>query len=187
MVEVIYGDYTLQPSDQLIGHYRPDILFKQKITDKKTIVMFAEDCGIDKKILEQIKDNAQVDIKIITSDKNLFKNFRSSKSFKITKNAEDEPAMSPFDLAKAFLVMDDRNWLVNFLISRKENLYMPIKVLASSYKALSETNKKVVMFLDKYFGKASNEILYYMIAFNMERQRSFFPKWNFPKKDKKDD
>lgn len=187
MVEVILGDYEIKKTERLLGTYTPDILFKSKMNPDVVFVMFAEDCGIDKKRLDMIKEHAQTNIKIITSDPKLIKGLRSSKSFKITKNVDDEPAMSPFDLAKAVITLDDRDYLYNFLANRKENLYMCIKVLSASYKNLSEINRKWTMFLDKYFGRCSNEILYHTIAYSIQRQKYFTTNWFFPKKEKKDE
>jgi hypothetical protein len=182
MIEVIFGDYKLQQSDQLLGYFSTDFLFKSKLSENKTYVMFAEDCGIDKKKLELIKEHAQTNIKIITMDSKLYKGMRSSKNFKITKNADDEPSTNPFDLVKAIITCDDRQYILDYLKKRKENLYMVIKVLTSNYSQLTDRNKKMSMFLDKYFNKCSNEILYHIIAFLFDKQKTFWCKWNFPKK-----
>jgi len=182
MVEVILGDYVLTDKDQLLGNFNTDILFKSIISTNKTFVLFAEDCGIDRKKLELIKDHARTEIKIITCDPNLIKNFRSSKIFKVTKNDTNEKAMNPFDLAKAVITSPDRQFIYDFLAGRKENIYMLIRVLTSNYSQLTEKNKRWTMFLDKYFNKCSNDILYCAIAFLFERQQSFWSKWSFPKK-----
>jgi len=182
MIEVVFGDFLLKNNDILLNSFEGDFFNVTEFNKDKTYVMIAEEVGLTKERLNLLKDIAKTNIKIIAQDKNLVKDMRSGKNFKITYEREFVD-VNPFDITKSILTVKDRDYIFSFLKTNKISLYMPVKCLTSNYADLCEVNKQITKFLDLHLWRVEPEILYAIIAYRMKVEPYFrFVKWNFPKK-----
>lgn len=183
MVEIIVSDYKPTSDEVVIKEFIPSVIFKSEL-NKIPIVLFAEELKLTKEIIEFIREHATIDTKIICIDTKLIRSMRSSKNKPIDKSQANEE-FSPFEQAKFFLTEKDRRLVLDYLLSNKPSLWMPIKVLGCQYMEMCEQNKKIVAYLDMYQWKVDKEILYHLIAFKMIPERLRFMKWLYPKKEEK--
>ena len=185
MIEIIVGDYKPNDSEMVVKEFIPSIIFRNTF-NTKPLVLFAEELQLSKNIINFIKENATLDCKIICIDTKMIRGMKNSKNCKIDKSGANEE-FNPFEVAKFFLVEKDRRNVLDYLLSNKPSLWMPIKVLTCQYMEMCSQNKKIVAYLDMYLWKVNKEILYYLIAFKMIPEQFRFMKWLYPKKEKKDE
>lgn len=182
MLDVIVGDYVPRSGDRVIHTWSPDVIYRS-INNTKSLVMFAEELSITKTILEFIKENTQIPVKVVCLDGSLVRGMRSSKKMKITYSEEVQES-SPFELAHVILTTQDREYLLGYLLSNKPSLFMPLRSMICAWDKLSEHNKKSLLFLDRYLFKVNYELLAHFCAFSIKSEPYLgkFIRWRFPKK-----
>jgi hypothetical protein len=187
MIEFIIGDYELQDDEIILKDFTHSLVAKTEANKSKKFVLFAEDVSLSKKDMEFIKENANINLKIVSLSRDIVKNFRSSKNFKIVENKCDNASINPFNLAVDIFKCADRDYLFNFLKTNKVNLFIPIKAISCNLNMLCEENKKIIQFVDFYLWRVNPELMYAMLAYQIKPDPYIkYFHWKYPKKQEKE-
>lgn len=184
-VRVIIGDYTVnKETDLIISNWNPDVVRKTKLKHNKTIVLYAESLGLTKTDFEFISKNSTADVIIVCETRKSMNGVRKNKNMKITYSEGYCEEVNPFDIAKMILVMNDRDYVYEFLKTNKCQLYIIIKALVSaSPDCKINSNLGSIAWLDQNLYRVNPDILYAYCAYKIKPERYIrFIKWRYPKK-----
>jgi triacylglycerol esterase/lipase EstA (alpha/beta hydrolase family) len=183
MVRFIIGDYNPTKNDEIIDNYNFGSVLQTKLGSKKRAVIFGEFAGLTKNDCKAIAKKANRDCIIVLQSNKLIKNIRQSKNVKI--EYENKEITSIFEIAKAVLTIQDRDYIFEFLKTNKPQMFMLVKAFIGAYDKLSLNNKNIAAYLDTYQWKVNPDILYGIMAYKMKAQKIYgWLGWKFPKKEK---
>ena len=183
MVDIIIGDYSPKKGEIVHDFFHPDIVYKKKIDDGNSIVLYGEYLGLNKEQVQFITKAATKNVKIVLQTPSLVSGLRQGKNLKIHYEEGNSKDLTPFALAAACLNITDRDYVFNFLMSNKPQMYMHIKALIGGMTKINKSNRNWVAWLDMYQWKVNPEILYAVIAHKIKPQPEIrFLPWLYPKK-----
>lgn len=183
MVDIIIGDYSPKKDEVVHDYFFPDIVYKKKIDDGNSIVLYGEYLGLTKEQVHFITKAATKNVKIILQTPSLVSGLRQGKNLKIHYNEGNAKDLTPFALAAACLNIKDRDYVFDFLMTNKPQMYMLIKALIGGMTKITKPNRQWVAWLDMHQWKVNPEILYAVIAHKIKPQPEIkFLPWLYPKK-----
>jgi hypothetical protein len=183
MVDIIVGDYSPNQGEVVHDYFFPDIVYKKKIDDGKSVVLFADHLGLTKEQVQFIVKAATKNVKIVVQSTSLTSGLRQGKNLKIHYEEGNSNDLSPFALAAACLNITDRDYLFGFLMTNRPQMFMLIKALIGGMSKITKPNKQWVAWLDMHQWKVNPEILYAVIAHKIKPQPEIkFLPWLYPKK-----
>lgn len=183
MVDIIIGDYSPKKGEIMHDFFYPDIVYKKKIDDGNSIVLYGEYLGLTKEQVQFITKAATKNVKIVLQTPALVSGLRQGKNLKIHYEEGNSKDLTPFALAAACLNITDRDYVFNFLMSNKPQMFMLVKALIGGMTKINKANRNWVAWLDMYQWKVNPEILYAIIAHKIKPQPEIrFLPWLYPKK-----
>ena len=183
MVDIIVGDYSPKQGEVVHDYFFPDIVYKKKIDDGKSVVLFADHLGLTKEQVQFIVKAATKNVKIVVQSTSLTSGLRQGKNLKIHYEEGNSKDLSPFALAAACLNITDRDYLFNFLMTNRPQMFMLVKALIGGMTKITKPNRQWVAWLDMHQWKVNPEILYAVIAHKIKPQPEIrFLPWLYPKK-----
>lgn len=183
MVDIIIGDYSPKKGEIVHDFFYPDIVYKKKIDDGNSIVLYGEYLGLTKEQVQFITKAATKNVKIVLQTPTLTSGLRQGKNLKIHYEEGNSKDLTPFALAAACLNITDRDYVFNFLMSNKPQMFMLVKALIGGMTKINKANRNWVAWLDMYQWKVNPEILYAVIAHKIKPQPEIrFLPWLYPKK-----
>ena len=189
-LKVIIGDYRCKPTDIIVSEWHPEVIKKHKFDDKqKTVVLFAEHLGLKRDDFEYIAKNTTGNVVVVCETKKTMNGVRKTKGMTITYSEGYTEEANPFDVANLILKSKDRDYVYNFLVYNKVQMWMPVKCLVSYYPdCRNKINIKHIAWLDQNLYRVRPEMLYAYAAYQIkpEDARIYF-KWRYPKKKDKDE
>lgn len=183
MIELIVGDYKLRDNDILCSEFNPDSLIVSSFNKGYRYCYFVEDVGLTKEQIKTITKEAQTDIVLIASDHKRFANLRESKELKKSFVYNDDG--NPFKQTEFILKHPKRDEVLDFLQTNKVSMWMPVRIMVSSFCYISKENRAVVDLLNKFLYRTSPEKLWYLAAYHIKPEYGLprFLPYNFKKKE----
>lgn len=184
-LKVIIGDYHAKPTDIIVSEWYPEVIKKHRFDDKKkTVVLYAEHLGLKRADFEYIAKNTTGDVVVVCETRKTMNGVRKTKGMKIEYTEGYAEEVNPFDVANLILKSSDRDYVYNFLVYNRVQMWMVVRCLVSYYPdCRNKINIKHIAWLDQNLYRVRPEMLYAYAAYNIkpENPKTYF-KWRFPKK-----